>query len=176
MGWLNGFMKFMIRLKVVAMADFYKDHPPFKDWVVWDLDGTLCEVGHRVHHAQAGEWEEFHKNCINDPPVQELVDLFKSMHEVGYHSVVLTGRTDNHRIRTNEWLINQGIWPEAILMRPEFDYSSDVELKPRLLEDYFGSKEEVLARVRLVFDDRGKVVQALRDYGLKVMQVKEGDY
>jgi hypothetical protein len=43
-----------------------------------------------------------------------------------------------------------------------------------MTEEYFGSKEAVLQNVIFVLDDRDKVVEAWRNYGLPCWQVRPG--
>lgn len=145
-------------------------------WIVVDLDGTLCDVGHRVHLAQAGQWDEFHALCPHDKPVTAVVELVRALEKV--HSImVVSGRDERQLYNTEVWLKAQSLLkPDVILLRPKDDYRPDVELKTGLLENFFGGKEAVLNRVLFCLDDRDKVVEGLRNYGLTVFQVREGDY
>jgi FMN phosphatase YigB (HAD superfamily) len=143
--------------------------------VVVDMDGTLSDHNHRVHLAQANQWEEYHLGIPEDPPnddVRALVNLLS----LDYYILIVTGRMEYCREMTTRWLIKYGIWADEILMRPNQDYSKAKDLKIRLLEEYFDSKEKVIEEVLVVLEDTDNVVGSLRAYGLNVWQVREGVY
>lgn len=149
-----------------------------KPVVVVDLDGTLYDSSARQHLAQAGQWEEFHAASADDPPNLAVLDLLYCL-PPNTVIVVCTGRNEAHRIITEQWLMKYGVPVDAVLMRPEGDYTSDVLIKPRLLADWasenYGDRplDEL---VWFVLDDRDKMVSMWRDMGLHCWQVNEGVY
>ena len=46
--------------------------------IVFDLDGTLANIEHRLHHLQGEkkDWDGFHKACYEDNIEPEVVDIF----------------------------------------------------------------------------------------------------
>lgn len=145
-------------------------------WIVVDLDGTLCNTDHRVHHAKAGQWDEFNSLCTQDTVDIPVLELMRSMEYYGYGVLIITGRDEKYRKQTTDWLIKHHVFPEHLLMRGAVDRRPDYEVKLEEIEKFFGDKDAALEQVLFCLDDREKVVQALRDYGLKVLQVKNGDY
>lgn len=148
-----------------------------KNWIIVDLDGTLCDCAHRVHWAQAKQWDEFHAGIPEDEPHEDVctfLDWARHTHEV----LLCTGRDERHRTATEKWLHDQGLdhYITHLLMRPNKDFSPDHELKTRLVDEFFGSREKALASVLVVLDDRDKVVTAWRDAGFKCWQVAAGNY
>ena len=148
-----------------------------KHWIVVDLDGTLCDCSHRVHWAQAKQWDEFHAGIPEDKPHDDVVTLV-SLASRNYEVLICTGRNEAHRKATTEWLKRHGLAEVVtdILMRPDNDRSPDHELKLRLVYDFFGGRDNALNSVLLVLDDRDKVVEAWRDAGFKCWQVQQGSY
>tara|TARA_Y100000310_G_C20547602_1_gene746375 strand:- start:703 stop:1140 length:438 start_codon:yes stop_codon:yes gene_type:complete len=142
--------------------------------IVIDLDGTLCDCEHRQHLAQAQQWDEFHSKLGDDLPHKEVALIVDRL--IGYEVIACTGRNEAWRIATEKWLRHFRFHVDALIMRPDGDWRSDHELKPVLLEEHFGSKEKVLNEVILVLDDRDKVVEAWREYGLPCWQVRPGGY
>lgn len=145
-----------------------------RHWLICDLDGTLTDCSHRVHLAQAGLWDEFNAKCNEDKVrIETLAALhaFKSL-----ESMILTGRPTRYRKMTLDWLSANSITPDLLLMRPDDDFRSDLEVKIWLLESYFGNQESACRAIMLVLEDREKVVEGLRNYGLTVWQVRQGDY
>ena len=145
--------------------------------VIVDMDGTLSDATHRSHLAQSGQWDEFH-SASKDDPVREAVADFCRVCGHEFELIILTGRNEKFRNQTNEWLKAMGLAScfSQLLMRPDDDFRPDIEMKIALLEDFFGSKESVLEEVSFCLDDRDKVVEGFRDYGLDCWQVKQGDY
>ena len=148
-----------------------------KNWIVVDLDGTLCDCSHRVHWAQAKQWDEFHAGIPEDEACGAVVAFLQMIPEK-YSVMLCTGRDEKNRKATEEWLGAKrlGHLIDVLLMRPDNDRSPDHELKLRLVHEYFGSKEDALDSVLLVLDDRDKVVEAWRDAGFKCWQVQQGSY
>lgn len=145
--------------------------------IVVDLDGTLCNCSHRAHHAANGNWDEFHETLLEDEVFRDVEILIQSMFNVNMDVVVVTGRPEKYRNLTEEWLDRNDIaCIDAILMRPDNNWEHDKDLKVKMLEEYFGSKEETLKNVVFVLDDREAVVEAWRNYGLSCWQVRLGEY
>ena len=145
-----------------------------KDIVIFDLDGTLADIEHRVHLAEAKQWGEFHKAGVHDTPHQEACELFCMLQD-SYELIIVTGRNERYRKQTILWLEDvAGLYPDEILMRPDDDFTPDYELKPRLLKEHLG--EEFPHRVLLIFEDRDRVVEEWRNLGLVCYQVRNGSY
>ena len=145
--------------------------------IVIDMDGTLCDCSHRVHLAAAGQWDEFHSLLMDDPVMPDVKALLW-MAPMQCETIICTGRNESFRYLTLEWLEKHNLssYIDHIIMRPDGDFRPDHELKPALLEDHFGSKEAVLEQVAFVIDDRDKVVEAWRQYGLPCWQCRNGNY
>ncbi len=145
--------------------------------VVFDLDGTLSDCSHRIQYAQTKQWDEFHSRCNEDPVIIKVANLLCILSET-CDIIILTGRPEKYRRRTQEWLKDSSLslFCDYLIMRPEDDWSQDGEMKIRALEKYFGSKEKVLREVWLAIDDRDSVVETLRNYGLTVLQPAVGGY
>lgn len=147
-----------------------------RDVIIIDLDGTLCDSGHRDHHAQAKEWEEFHSKLILDRPHKDVVEVIAGMQAWGCKAFGLTGRNEAHRPATMKWLAANGIELDALMMRPDNDWRSDHELKPAALTAAFGTIELARERVLMILEDRDKVVEAWRNLGFRCWQVQPGGY
>jgi hypothetical protein len=146
--------------------------------VILDLDGTVADCSHRVHLAQAKQWDEFHSLIPEDQVIVNVADTIMALWRCKYEIVVATGRPEKYRDITRAWLkaTNIGTCIKSILMRPDHDWSPDHEVKLREIEKFFGSKEATLENVLCCFEDRDKVAEAMRNYGLTVFQVAQGTY
>jgi hypothetical protein len=145
-----------------------------KDLVIFDLDGTLALVDHRRHYVTNGnqQWDEFHKACVNDeanwPVIHTLMSLFRS----GADVFIVSGRSDLVRLETEDWLLKHGIPFDGLIMRKHGDYTPDDILKLSWMNDGTIPKH----RIKMVFDDRDKVVKMWREQGITCFQVAEGNF
>ena len=153
------------------------DNGTDRRWIVIDLDGTLCDCSHRVHLAQAKQWDDFHAGIMDDKPYPEVVEFVKII-SPHYNTILCTGRPETYRKDTWSWVYKYDLEDhlDHLIMRPEKDYSPDHELKLKLVYDFFGSREDALSNILLVLDDREKVVEAWRNAGFTCWQVQVGRY
>lgn len=148
-------------------------------WIIMDLDGTLCDCSHRVHWAQAKEWEQFNAGIPDDKVNDDAAEFARAMaNNPDFEIVLCTGRDEVNRLATEAWLrANRIDWLFThLLMRPEGNRESDYLVKLQLVDEFFGSRETALNSVLLVLDDRDKVVEAFRDAGFRTWQVQSGSY
>jgi hypothetical protein len=151
----------------------------FRNTIVVDLDGTLCDCGHRVELARAKQWDHFHSLLVEDQPfedVKSLIKLIGCKATMEIDIIGLTGRNEANRNKTLDWLESHKIFFDELLMRPNNDFRQDHILKPELLEEFFGGREIMLKRVMFVLEDRDKVVEAWRNIGINCWQVRQGTY
>lgn len=140
--------------------------------VVFDLDGTLALIEHRKHliDKERGEpdWGAFYRACVNDLPNAPVIALW-TLCDAHYESWVVSGRSDEVRRETVEWLRNHRVYPDRLLMRSEGDFTPDDELKRRWIEP-------IKDRVLFAVDDRDKVVRMWRSMGVPCFQVADGAF
>ena len=147
-------------------------------FIICDLDGTLCNIKHREHLVQAGQYEEFNAAHVNDDPHGEVQEMLWCMQNAGHSLIICSGRSEKHRPSTLEWLDKVAdVHPDVVLMRPELDYRPDTVVKASLLVDHFGEPlEKIREKVLLVLEDRDKMVAFWRNNGFDCWQVRDGSY
>ena len=147
-----------------------------KNKVIFDLDGTLALIDERRALAAKPDgkinWKTFFapENIALDKPNEPVITVFRSLAELGYEMIILSGRDAISRTETRAWLKEHGIFPDILWMRPQGSFTPDNELKQTWLD------EIVAENVFCVFDDRDKVVQMWRDNGLTCFQVAPGNF
>lgn len=145
-------------------------------FIVFDLDDTLSDPAHRLHHIctpeamhDAPDWDSFFAARADDEPIWPILFLFHALHKHGLHRVeVWTASREDHRVLTEEWLHAHGV-PKTCLtnMRSVGDMRPAVELK----------REWVLAdKPDLAFDDHVGIVKMMRELGVHTVLVGENDY
>lgn len=143
--------------------------------IIIDLDGTLCNVQHRLHHIkqEPPDWPAFFDACTDDTPNPAVVALYDMARDAGVAIVYVSGRPETHREPTEAWLEQRSVDGHMLLlMRPAGDYRPDEVVKRELYEAHVAGQYDVLFTV----DDRNSVVQMWRSRGLTCFQVADGDF
>lgn len=140
--------------------------------LIVDLDGTLCDDSHRTEFAEAKDWDAYHSRCVEDQPRRD-VQLFVQMIGVfqNIDIIALTGRTDDWRPATIEWLSRNRVEVNHLFMRPATDYRSADEVKWELLLAHFGDEEELKANVLLMLENEQRHADFWRGKGIPVWLV-----
>jgi predicted secreted acid phosphatase len=141
---------------------------------VFDIDGTVSDNAHRKHHldCEPKNWTAFFDAQHLDPTHEAVVFLLKALWNAGEEIVFATGRDEKNRDVTANWLREHYIPFAGLYMRPEGDRRDDSIIKVEQLRRIEADGYEVA----LWFDDRQRVVDALRAVGVKVLQVAEGAF
>ena len=145
--------------------------------VIFDLDGTLALIDDRRDLATKDngkfDWDVFFNpdNISLDLPNQPVIDMANLLSKQGFRIFILSGRSDVTHQATVNWLNDNGIWWDHLVMRPQNHlYLPDNDLKQMWL-DSIGKDN-----VAMVFDDRNQVVDMWRQNGLTCFQVADGNF
>ena len=133
--------------------------------VIVDVDGTLAIRNGR----RPFEW-----SLVNtDSPNIAVVALVNDLVSLGQRIVFVTGREEWLRPETEDFIRRHVLGSHSLFMRPNGDFSSDVEVKRQIFQNQIEGK----FAVRFVLDDRDRVVHFWRhELGLPTWQVGEGDF
>jgi hypothetical protein len=144
-------------------------------WVIFDMDGTLANIDHRIHliKKKPKNWDKSHDMMVDDILEEKVKFLADACFDSGMNIAIVTGRPEKCRIVTSEWLYNHGIMYDELHMRPDDDFTPDWEIKEKILIDNF---LECNRNIYFVVDDRDCVVAMWRQHGLTCFQCKKGDY
>lgn len=138
-------------------------------FIVFDLDGTLADCRHRVHHVRDGNrnWDAFFAECVNDPPIATTFAALGAHDWAGHQVEIWSARSDVVASETRAWLSRHGINPDLLThMRSSGDTQPDVDLKRKWLLARHPDE-----RPNIVYDDRQRVVDMWRDEGITCFQV-----
>ncbi|MBO8202356.1 hypothetical protein JW613_29335 [Streptomyces smyrnaeus] len=132
---------------------------------VFDLDGTLADVRHRLTFLQQRprDWDAFFAAAVDDPPLAKGVALALETAE-RCELAYVTGRPERCRADTVEWLRTHGLPTGRLLMRAEDDRRPARVTKPVLLRQL--ARERAVA---LVVDDDEQVNAAYESEGFRVL-------
>lgn len=136
-------------------------------FVVFDLDGTLADVTHRRHLLEQGDHKAFYAACVDDKPIENVIEILLALRESGDRIEIWTGRSDAVKLETLEWLSKCGVPPSILVrMRPAGERIDDFKLKRRWLRDLAPDD-----RPMVVFEDRKRCVEMYRGEGITCFQV-----
>lgn len=141
--------------------------------ICFDIDGTLADVSHRVHYwrQKPKNWKMFKSEMVNDAPIEQIVTIARVMAFAGHTVILCSGRDDDTRKWTEDWLAEHDVKFEKLYMRAANDHRGDDIVKLELLNQIvadFGKKPDI------VFDDRPRVVKMWRENGVFVADVYQG--
>jgi hypothetical protein len=141
------------------------------DAVIFDLDGTLADCTHRLHHVKHGKrnWDAFFATMAEDRPIASVVRLLHTFADCGEPILFCSGRPETYREITEKWLSDHGIYDAPRLyMRAEGDTRPDYIVKRQILD---GIRQDGF-EPWLVIDDRPSVVAMWREAGLCCLQAQ----
>lgn len=182
------------RSVIVNMALLNGIYPkPAKGFVICDLDGTLCDISHRLHYVKPGklveissmkdgsmepgfkkDWRGFFAGIPDDKVRTEVLDMLLKYEGMGHEIILVSARPDDHREATEVWLKKafKG-YPLAktLIMRRAGDSRDDTIVKQEIYDNYFKKHDYPIL---CVIDDRPSVIRMWRSNGLKVIDVGAG--
>lgn len=127
----------------------------------FDIDGVLANDTHRVEHALAKEWDLYFKprSVAADPVWPQGRAALEAAQADGWEIAYLTGRRDDLRPTTADWLARNQ-FPAGILhMRPFGTKKPLANLKADILTDILAVSEKAQL---VLYDDDPEVVRLVR--------------
>lgn len=139
--------------------------------VIFDIDGTLADCSHRLHHVTGGNkrWDQFFATMGEDACYAVIRDLVEMCREGDYRILLCSGRPDNYRDVTVAWLDKNDVFYDQLYMRPAGDFRADRVVKSQLLDGIMSDGYEP----HFVVDDRPSVVSMWRERGLTCLQCRD---
>lgn len=142
--------------------------------IVFDIDGTLANIEHRRSFVatKPKNWKAFNAGIVNDTPHEDIVDLAVLFWQQDDIVVLCSGRGEEQRDVTEQQMHTFGVSYAKLYMRPAKDHRPDDIIKVELLQQI----RSEFGNPYLWFDDRSRVVNAIRAEGVRVLQVCAGDF
>lgn len=147
-------------LKVYGRKTYVADKTKPKCILV-DIDGTLAHMNGK---RGAFEWDKVGVDDV-DPHVRTLLELF--WNDTECYIIVLSGRDGVSREKTEDWLKDNLVSYDQLIMRTPNDMRKDTFVK----EEIFWRDIADNYNVQFVIDDRPSVCRMWRELGLKTFQV-----
>lgn len=144
--------------------------------IICDIDGTVADLSHRLHHLDKKDWDAFFAEADKDTPITPTLDVIDDILYRRYEQIVapevifVSARPERLREVTTAWLKYNLLHftdSNTLLMRKDGDTRADHIVKEEILDHILGQGYEIEA----VFDDRPSVVDMWKRRGLHVFQV-----
>ena len=153
--------------------------------VVFDLDGTIADVRHRMHHIKPNpshdpvtgkrvprRYDLFHAACGQDGVIHPVAQIYEDfVRNPDVTVIVLSGRDHSEYDKTVYWFQTRGLLlPDELILKQGDQMVPDTEQKARIadeLEAKYGRK------ISMVFDDRDRVVKMWKERGTFVFNVEQ---
>lgn len=144
------------------------------DAVIFDVDGTLCDVRTVRHHVERPEgairftpnFNLFHSESISCPAHPQVVNLLARARAAGFAVIVVTGREEKWSFITSTWLSEHDVLYDELLMRPSRDSRHDAVVKSEI-ERYIARRYNA----RLAIDDRADILEVWQNAGIATSRV-----
>lgn len=140
--------------------------------VIFDIDGTLADVSERIHHVRKKpkNWNAFFQGMAQDKAIHSMVRLCNLLYASGIQIVLCSGRSEEHRQQTVDWLTQQGVNYHNLVLRKDNDRRQDSVVKREILAHLDKTK------ILFVVEDRSRVVEMWRSEGLVCLQCAPGEF
>lgn len=152
-----------MRKKAYIEPKFNKKLP---DCAIFDIDGTLAHM--------SGKRGPFDWNKVDRDDLDAIVSRMTHVHKAyGDTILIVSGRDEEAREKTIEWLEFYEIPYDKLLMRPKGDMRKDSIIKKEIYKGQIMNNYNI----RAIYDDRDQVVKMIREeLGLKCFQVQTGQF
>ena len=141
---------------------------------IFDIDGTLADLTHRLPYIknEPKDWRGFFGACHLDKPIEHTIKLAIDLSLAGATLVYVSGRSDECREATENWLRLNALPEGKVFMRAAGDHRPDHQVKVELLQML---RNEGYRPV-MAFDDRNSVVKMWRGLDVPCAQVADGNF
>lgn len=145
------------------------------DAVIFDVDGTLCDVTSIRHHLIPSlpgwrgvkDFDAFHQASVWCPPIIETVAALHAARDAGLGVIIMTARMRKWEAHTRGWLAMHVGWFDALHMRADGDFRADAAVKADLLRDVRAAGWNVTH----AWDDNPSIVKLWQMEGIPVTVV-----
>lgn len=125
---------------------------------ICDIDGTISALGDREIY----DGSKVHLDTLIEPTSH----IIKTLNKHSAPVIFLTGRSEEHRDVTEQWLKNQGFEVNGLYMRRNRDFRPDNIVKYETIKQFEGQ-----VNILGVFDDRPQVIRMWQAIGLQTFNV-----
>lgn len=145
-----------------------------RDAVIFDVDGTLCDVRTIRHFVERSskarrfkrDFNRFHAESLWCPPHAQVRQIAVRAHNLGFAVVVVTGREAKWRELTLKWLNMHQVPCDELCTRKVQDYRPD-----RIVKSELEASIRMQFHAVLAIDDRSDIIEVWQKAGISTITV-----
>jgi HAD superfamily, subfamily IIIB (Acid phosphatase) len=141
--------------------------------IIFDIDGTISNVDHRRQYVatRPRNWNAWNKNIKNDTPNEAVKFLYHAIQKAHpeVDILIVTGRSDDHRQVTIDWMKKYEFSYKNLYMRKEKDHRDDSIVKSEIADEIEKNYD-----ILFVLEDRKRVVDMWAKRGIWVFDCGQG--
>lgn len=140
-------------------------HDPRPAAAIFDLDGTLASMGNRGPY----DYGQVHRDNL----VQMVFEQADLQYYLGRKIIILTGRDEEYRQETEDWLgLHDIMFYDHLYMRPKGDNRKDSIVKKEIYDTLIKPKYNVVC----AYDDRHQVLDMWYKEKIFTFNVNQGNH
>lgn len=132
--------------------------------ILVELDGVISRNEHRKQYRR--NLEDYNSMASEDKPDENMIEILQGLSSIG-DIVVFSLKSERYRQETIDWLNDNDVPCDELLLRADGDYSSEHDLRIEFAEETF--KGNVDKHICIMLDNE-RAVEELREQGFKVGQ------
>lgn len=135
--------------------------------VVFDLDGCIADVGHRLHHVEGidAEWDDFFAEQHKDDVYEWCKDMV-NIYSIDREIIIVTARPDRYKKETEQWLKANRITYDKLFMRSNGDRRSHWRVKSDIYDKHLKDID-----IEFCIEDTQECVEMWKSKGLVCLHV-----
>jgi len=136
---------------------------------VFDLEGTITDCSHRLHHYKKGEYDIWNGKLYLDPVNKDGLKYLIDHYSLGHKIIVVTAKNESYAKEVDEWIKKMKLHTtiDKIIYRERLDSRPSVNVKSDILKGLM-KKYEIVAS----YDDRPENIQLMKGMGLNSILIK----
>lgn len=146
--------------------------------VISDMDGTLADCKDRRQYVRnldnvpdfKPDWGKFFALVETDKVNEDVKTKLKQAKGTGLDVIIVSARPEYIRSKTESWLTRHEVPYDRLIMRGSSDHRPDEIVKKEMLDNLLDK-----SKIQDWYDDRPKVIRMLRENGINVTDVGDGE-
>ena len=151
---------------------YLKNYGINRNYYIFDIDGTIARMcPERREALNNKDYRLFYSDLVlKDEPIEQTINLLHTLNNTWACIILMSWRSNECCKQTVEWLWQNWIPYNHILMRQVWNHNQDSYIKSKLFDECLWRQDY---KCLWVFDDREQVMSMWRDKWLFVFDVSQ---